>query len=120
VFGRPAARLSRDEYLSVGQQAVGILGGITAEKIKEMLGKDVPLVGNLTLRTPQTENRQAVGVAKPLTKDLTVSFERKFDPLHRDQTEQVVIEYKLNKYMSVESQVGRRNTGGDVLLNLDF
>ena len=120
VFGRPAGRLSRDEYLSVGQQAVGILGGITAEKIKEMLGKDVPLVGNLTLRTPQTENRQAVGVAKPLTKDLTVSFERKIDPLHRDQTEQVVIEYKLNKYMSVESQVGRRNTGGDVLFNLDF
>ena len=38
-----------------------------------------------------------MGVAKPLTKDLTVSFERKFDPLHRDNTEQVILDYKVNK-----------------------
>jgi hypothetical protein len=49
-----------------------------------------------------------------------VSFERKFDPLHRDQSEQVILEYKVNKHLSVESQMGRRNTGADVLLNLDF
>jgi hypothetical protein len=77
-------------------------------------------VSNITLRSSPTGERQAVGVAKPLTKDLTVSFERKFDPLHRDNTEQVVVEYKVNRYLSVESQMGRRNTGADVLFNLDF
>ncbi|MBM4273737.1 MAG: hypothetical protein FJ134_04630 [Deltaproteobacteria bacterium] len=121
LFGRPARALTREEALSAGQQAVGILGGITAQKLQELLGKDFPLVGDVTLRSPQAEGgRQAVGVTKPLTKDLSVSFERKFDPLHRDQSEQVILEYKVNKYLSVESQMGRRNTGADVLLNLDF
>lgn len=121
LFGRPARTLTREESLSAGQQAVGILGGITAQKLQELLGKDFPLVGDVTLRSPPAEGgRQAVGVTKPLTKDLSVSFERKFDPLHRDQAEQVILEYKVNKYLSVESQMGRRNTGADVLLNLDF
>jgi translocation and assembly module TamB len=121
LFGRPARSLTREETLSAGQQAVGILGGITAQKLQELLGKDFPLVGDVTLRTPQVEaGRQAVGVTKPLTKDLSVSFERKYDPLHRDQTEQVILEYRINRYLSVESQMGRRNTGGDVMLNLDF
>ncbi len=120
VFGRPARSLTREEYLRVGQQAAGILGGLTAGKVQEFLGKDFPLVGNLTLRTSQSGERQAVGVAKPLTKDITISFERKYDPLYRDNTEQVVVDYKVNRYLSVESQMGRRNTGADVLFNLDF
>ena len=120
VFGRPAQRLTKDEYQRVCQQAAGILVGLTAEKVRELLGKDFPLVSNITLRSSPTGERQAVGVVKPLTKDLTVSFERKFDPLHRDNTEQVVVEYKVNRYLSVESQMGRRNTGADVMFNLDF
>jgi len=121
LFGRPARSLTREENLSAGQQAAGIFGGITAKKIQELLGKDFPLVGDVTVRTPQSETgRQAVGVTKPLTKDLSVGFERKFDPLHRDQSEQAILEYRVNKYLSVESQMGRRNTGADVLFNLDF
>jgi translocation and assembly module TamB len=120
MFGRPAQTLTREEYLTVGQQALGILGGITAQKIQEILGQDFPLVGNVSLKGGQSEGRQMMGVAKPLTKDLTVSFERKTSPLYRDDTNQVRLEYKVNKYLSMESQVGRRNTGGDVLFNLDF
>jgi hypothetical protein len=32
----------------------------------------------------------------------------------------VRVEYKVNKYMSLESTAGRRNTGGDVIFNYDF
>lgn len=120
VFGRPAQRLTKEEYQRVGQQAAGVLGGLTAEKVKELLGKDFPLVSDVTLRSSATGERPAVGVAKPITKDLTVSFERKFDPLHRDNTEQVILEYKVTPFFSVESQMGRRNPGADVLFNLDF
>ena len=63
---------------------------------------------------------QTVGVTKPLTKELSVSFERKNNPLYREDTNQVRLEYKVNKYMSLESTAGRRNTGGDVLFNYDF
>jgi len=120
VFGRPAQSLSREEYLTVSQQAVGILGGISAQKIQELLGKDFPLVGNVQLQSSQSEGRQTLGLAKPLTKDITVHFERKTSPLYRDDTDQVRLEYKVNKYFSVESQMGKRNSGGDVLFNLDF
>lgn len=120
VFGRPARTLSRDEFATVGQQALGILGGITAQKIQDILGKDFPLVGNVSLKSGQSEGRQSVGIAKPLTKDITVTFERKTSPLYRDDTNQVRVEYKVNKYLSLESQMGQRNSGGDVLFNLDF
>jgi translocation and assembly module TamB len=120
VFGRPAQSLSREEYLRVGQQTMGILGGITAQKLQEILGQDFPLVGNVQLKSGQAEGRQTVGIAKPLTKDITVTFERKTSPLYRDDTNQVRVEYKVNKYISLESQMGQRNSGGDVLFNLDF
>lgn len=120
MFGRPAQTLSREEYLTVGQQALGILGGVTAQKVQEVLGQDFPLLGNVSLKSGQFEGRQTMGIAKPLTKDITVTLERKTSPLYRDDTDQVRLEYKVNRYLSVESQVGRRNSGGDVLFNLDF
>jgi translocation and assembly module TamB len=120
VFGRPAGSLSREEYLSMGQAAIGVIGGITAQKVQELLGKDFPLVGNVTLKGGVSEGHQLVGVTKPLTQDLSVTFERKTSPVYRDDTNQVRLEYKLGPHFSVESQMGRRNTGADVLFNWDF
>ncbi len=116
VFGRPALSLTREQFATIGQQAVGILGGVTAKTIQEFLGKDFPLVGNLSV----TGGQDTVGVAKPLTRDLTISLERKTNPIYRDDLNQVRLEYRVNRHLSVESQVGRRNPGADVLLNLDF
>lgn len=116
VFGRPASALNKEEYTSVGQQAIGILGGISAKKLQDILGSDFPLVGNVTM----SSGEQTMGVTKPLTKELSVSYERKNNPLYREDTNQVRLEYKVNKYMSLESTAGRRNTGGDVLFNYDF
>ena len=116
VFGRAAANLSKEEYASVSQQALGIVGGITAGKLKEILGSDIPLICDVSMKCGE----QTVGVTKPLTKQLSVSYERKTNPLYREDTNQVRLEYKVNKFMSLESTMGRRNTGGDVLFNYDF
>ncbi|MCL4500329.1 MAG: translocation/assembly module TamB domain-containing protein [Deltaproteobacteria bacterium] len=116
VFGRPAATLSKEEYASVTQHAIGIVGGISAGKLKEILGPGFPLISDVSLKSGE----QTLGVTKPLTKQLSVSFERKTNPLYRDDTNQVKLEYKINKYMGVESTMGRHNSGGDVLLNYDF
>ena len=104
----------------MGQAAIGVIGGITAQKVQELLGKDFPLVGNVTLKGGVSEGHQLVGVTKPLTQDLSVTFERKTSPVYRDDTNQVRLEYKLGPHFSVESQMGRRNTGADVLFNWDF
>ena len=116
VFGRPAANLSKEEYSSVSQQAFGIVGGLTAGKLKEIFGSDIPLICDVSMQCGE----QTVGVTKPLTKQLSVSYERKTNPLYREDTNQVRLEYKVNKFMSLESTMGRRNTGGDVLFNYDF
>jgi translocation and assembly module TamB len=116
LFDRPASSLTRDEYLSASQKAVGILGGLTAQKLKDILGGKLPLIGDIAT----TGSKDSVGVGKKLTKDITVSYERKLNPLRTEDLNQVRIDYKINKYLSVESQVGRRNSGGDVFLNLDF
>ena len=116
VYGRPAAALSREEYNTVGAQALGVLGGVTARKLKEIFGENVPLVCDLSMRCGE----QTVGVSKPLTKQLSVTFEHKTNPLYRDNTEQMRLEYKVNKYLSADSTMGLRNTGGDLQFNYDF
>jgi translocation and assembly module TamB len=116
VYGRPAAALSREEYNTVGQQALGAFGGVTTQKLKEIFGEDFPLVCDLSMRCGE----QTVGVNKPLTKQLSITFEHKTNPLYRDNTEQMRLEYKVNKYLSADSTMGLRNTGGDVLFNYDF
>lgn len=116
VFGRPSQALTQQQFRTMGEQAAGILGGLTAKKLKDLLGKDFPLVGNIYMHG----GTETMGVAKPLTKELTVFFERKTEPLAREDTNQIRLEYRLNRYFSVESQLGRRNSGADVLFNLDF
>ncbi len=116
VFSRPAQTLTQQQFRSMGEQMVGILGGFTAKKLKDILGKDFPLVGDVFVQGSE----ESMGVAKPLTKDLTVSFERKTEPLARDDTNQVRMDYRLNRYLKLESQLGRRNSGADVFFNVDF
>jgi translocation and assembly module TamB len=116
LFGRPSATLNREEYNAVNQQALGVFGGLTAGKIKDILGKDFPLTCDITMHCGE----QSVGVTKPITEKLSVGFVRNNNPLYREDTNQAQIEYKVNKYLSVQSTLGRRNTGGDVLFNHDF
>ena len=116
VFGRPAQALTQQQFRTVGEQVAGVLGGFTAKKLKDFLGKDFPLVGDVYVEG----SKESVGVAKPLTEDLTVTLERKTEPLSRDDSNQVRMNYRLNRHLKVESQLGRRNSGADVFFNLDF
>lgn len=116
VFGRPAQALTQQQFRTMGEQMVGVLGGFTAKKLQDLLGKDFPLVGDMYV----AGSKESVGVAKPLTEDLTVTLERKTEPLSRDDTDQVRLDYRLNRHFKVESQLGRRNSGADILFNVDF
>ncbi|MEJ5330580.1 MAG: translocation/assembly module TamB domain-containing protein [Desulfobaccales bacterium] len=117
AFGQRAATLTREQYSSVGAQAVGLIGGLTTKKLLDFLGKDFPLLGDLYF----TGGPERVGVGKPITRDLRLSFERVTDPLTRSAAEnQVRLEYRLGRRVSVESQVGRRTSGVDVFWNFDF
>ena len=120
VFGRPARSLTREQHLTVSQQAMGILGGISAHKLQEVLGKDFPLLKDVSMTGSQDRDQQRVGVATKVTRDITVSYERKLQRWGPDPPTQVRLEYKFHKHFSVETQMGRQNSGGDVFFNINF
>jgi translocation and assembly module TamB len=96
LYGKPVAALSREEQGAA--MAAGAFGGLATKMILQ----------------------DFLGMAPPITKGLTITYQHRNDPLYRDDPYQVVIQYRINRRFSVQSQVGGRNTGGDVLFNWDF
>jgi hypothetical protein len=64
--------------------------------------------------------RPTVGVGKEITKNVSVFAGRNLNEERGVYEQQVGIQYKVNKNLSVESQLGHRNSGADVLFNYDF
>jgi translocation and assembly module TamB len=115
IFDRPTSTLNKAEF-DVTQQAVGVLGGITARKIQEFLGKDFPVLGDVSLKGSQG----AIGVTKPLTKDVTLSVERKLNPAEGDNPVQLRLQYRINRHFSLEAEGGQSRTGADALFNYEW
>lgn len=115
IFDRPTSTLSKQEF-DVAQQAVGVLGGITARKIQEFLGKDFPVLGDVSLKGSQG----TIGVTKPLTKGVTLSVERKLNPAEGDNPMQLRLQYRINRHFSLEAEGGQSRTGADALFNYEW
>ncbi|MBM4288785.1 MAG: hypothetical protein FJ135_11710 [Deltaproteobacteria bacterium] len=116
VFDHLADKMTREEYITATQKAMGILGTLTAQKLKSLLGDELPLLGEVSPTTSQ----EALGVGKKLGKDITVSYERRLNPVQGEDVNQIRLDYRIRKYLSAETQIGRKNTGGDIFLNFDF
>jgi translocation and assembly module TamB len=115
LFDRPSSTLSKQEF-DVTQQAVGVLGGITANKIQEFLGKDFPILGNASIKGSQG----AIGVTKPITKRVTLSVERKLNPAQGDDAVQLRLQYRINRHFSLEAEGGQSRSGADALFNYEW
>lgn len=113
VFGRPSSALSQEEF-NTSKLAGGVLGGLTAHKVQEILGPDFPLLGDATLRTGQT-----LGIVKPLTKGLTLTLGSETTPEGKRGGFQAKLGYRVNRNIKLEAQTGA-NPGADVFLNYDF
>jgi autotransporter translocation and assembly factor TamB len=113
VFGRPTSALSQEEF-SASNLAAGALGGLTAQKIQEILGPDFPLLGDVTLKTGKT-----MGIVKPLAKGVTLSFGRGGTEVGKESGYQARLEYRVNRNVTIEAQTGT-NPGADVFFNYDF
>ncbi|MGQ9920978.1 MAG: translocation/assembly module TamB domain-containing protein [Desulfobacca sp.] len=116
LFDHLADKMTREEYITASQRAVGLLGSLTAQQLKSFLGDKLPLLGEVAPTTSQ----EGVGVGKKIGRGLTVSYERKLNPVEGEDVDQVRLNYKLYKYFSVETQLGRKNPGGDLFFDIDF
>ncbi len=116
IFDHLADKMTREEYVTVTQKAMGLIGGLTAQRLKALLGGRLPFFGEVTPSTSQ----EALGLGKKVSKNITISYERKLNPLQGEDVNQIRLDYKIRKYFSAETQLGRKNSGGDLFFNLDF
>jgi translocation and assembly module TamB len=119
VFGAPAATLSRDQYLAFAAQ-YGLLGGGGGNRLGEILGSTIPFLSGIKVKTGLVSGRPTVGVEKKLMKNVSVFVSRNLNEERGVYENQAGIQYKFNRNLSVESQVGTRNSGADVYFNYDF
>ena len=120
VFGAPAATLTKDQYMALGAQQLGVLGGISSGKLSEILGSTIPFLSGIKVKSGMVGGRPTVGVGKEVTKNVSVFVGRNLNEERGVYEQQVGIQYKVNKHLSIESQIGQRNSGADVLFNYDF
>jgi translocation and assembly module TamB len=115
LFGSAAGDLSQQEF-NAEQQAVGVLGGITASKIQEVLGDDFPILGDITVKS----TAGSIGLTKTLVKGVNISVERRTSPTAKEDPTVVRLQYRINRYLRLQAEQGQRNTGGDVIFRYDF
>ncbi len=112
IFGGPAASLTKGQYLALGAQGAG--GMLTNQKVGELLGAALPYLTKTGTSGP------SAGIRKEVTKNVSVSYGRTFNEITGQYESQAVIEYKVNRHLSVDSQITPRNTGADVLYNYEW
>ena len=120
VFGAPAATLSKEQYLALGAQQLGVLGGVSTGKINEILGSTLPFLGGFRVKSGLVSGRPTVGIEKEVSKNVSIFAGRNLNEERGTYEQQVGVQYKFNKNLSVESQYGTRNSGADVYFNYDF
>ncbi len=116
VFGKPADSLSTQQSQSLTAQALALLGQEGAEHIRRILGPafspDVITVHN------SPSGGSSLEAGKYLSPDLYLRYRQN---LEEDGGQNLGLEYRVNRYFSVESQVGTtRDTGIDVITDFDF
>ena len=51
AFGAPSATLTREQYMALGAQQLGVLGGVSANKLSEILGSAIPFLGGIKVKS---------------------------------------------------------------------
>lgn len=116
LYGRPAKELSTSQSRDLQDRGVQFVWAGTTPVVKSLLGK-TPLSPD-AVDIKGTENGSVVEVGKYLTPDLYVTYQK---GLEGDDKDELRAEYRVNRYLSVESQVGRDDRAGvDVFFRYDF
>ena len=119
IFGSSSNSLGTGERSSLSQVAAGLAGGVALNQLKGVLGDAIsPDVLSFGTGTAGTE----LEVGKYLNDDFYIAYERKssIDSSSSIPTDTVKVEYRLSDFLSVGSDVGSEQSGGDLFLNFDF
>ncbi len=116
LYGRPAKELSASQSRDLQDRGVQFVWAGTTPVVKSLLGK-TPLSPD-AVDIKGTEKGSVVEIGKYLTPDLYMTYQK---GLEGDDKDELRAEYRVNRYLSVESQVGRDDRAGvDVFFRYDF
>ncbi len=116
VFGQPAATLSQQQYDKLSAQALALLGMKGRQELERLVGRklapDVVTVGR------SYDAGSFIEAGKYLSDNLYLRYRKS---TQQDGGQNVGLEYRINRFFSIESQVGTtRDSGVDLTINFDF
>ena len=120
LFGQPPSDLSQQQF-NAERQAVGVLGGITALKLQNLLGGAIPFLGEVSFTTSSGKYI----LSRKLAPGFKILLEHRNTPAVGGQGAKVdpnviKLQYRINRYLRLQAEQGQRNTGGDVQFKKDF
>ncbi len=116
LYGRPAKDLNPRQSQDLRDRGVQFAWGGTTPVVKSLL-RGMPLSPD-AVDIKGTKNGSVLEIGKYLTPELYVTYQKS---LEGDKEDELRAEYRVNRYLSVESQVGREDRAGvDVFFRYDF
>ena len=116
IFGRPSKALNAGETRQLSAQALALLGAGGRQEIQKIVGPT--LSPDVVTVYSEAQGGSALEAGKYLSEDLYLRYRQN---LGAEGGQNVGLEYRLNRYMSLESQIGTtRDSGVDMIFNFDF
>jgi len=120
LFGTSSDKLGARERFSLQQKAGEILGNIAVGELKGIVGEKFALD---VISVTGGESGPQIEIGKYLTADLYIAYERgstQSSTTIPTPTNNVRVEYRLFDFLTLESEVGGEQAGGDVFLKFDY
>ena len=120
IFGKDTSALSQEQF-NAQNQAVGVLGGLAASRVQNLLGSIVPFLGQVSF----TGSGGKYILSRDLAPGVKILLEHRNAPAVGGQgakldTNVIKLQYRINRYLRLEAEQGQRNTGGNVQFKKDF
>jgi translocation and assembly module TamB len=120
VFGSSSDKLGTGERSSLDQVAAGVAGGIAARELKNLIGEEFSLD---VISIGGGQSGPQVELGKYLTDDLYIGYQRSTTQSSTTApaaTNNVRVEYRLFDFLTLESEIGGEQAGGDIFFNFNY
>ncbi|HSE83470.1 MAG TPA: translocation/assembly module TamB domain-containing protein, partial [Thermodesulfobacteriota bacterium] len=121
VFGTSSDKIGAGERVSLESRAAQMLGNLAAGQLKGIVGEELSLD---VIQVKAGEGGPELEVGKYLTDDLYIAYERGPSELITTSTPTVTnrvrVEYRLFDFLTLQSDAGGDQAGGDVFFQFDY
>jgi translocation and assembly module TamB len=116
-FGKTASELDQGQSQSMAAQALALLGQKGVQELSRVLGPS--LAPDVVTVHDAAGGGSALEAGKYISPDLYLRYRQQIG--EEDNGQSLGVEYRINRYFSLDSQLGSdRDTGLDLIVDFDF